>query len=297
MNKTGKKKFSKYLTGYLFIAPICLGVMLFMVVPLLYSLYISFTKFDGANAPVFVGAGNYIKILGDDPYFWKVLGNTFYAATSIFLSMLLSLLLALALNNITKGIRVFRTIFYIPSICSVIAMSLVWKWMFNADFGLLNGFLGMFGIDGPGWISSKTWAMPSMIINAVWGSLGFNILMFLAAIKNVPKTYYEAAEIDGAGGWKKFIRITFPSISPVTFFILVTSIISALQDFVRFMVLTEGGPGEHTTTTIVYYIWLNAFRYHGSMGYAAAMSWILGIVIMVMTVINFKAQNRWVHYE
>jgi multiple sugar transport system permease protein len=168
--------------------------------------------------------------------------------------------------------------------------------MFNSDFGILNEFLKGIGIMGPAWLADELWAMPAMIINGIWGALGFNMLLYLAALKAIPDNHYKAAMIDGANAWHRFRYITLPGVSPTTFFILVTSIIGAMQDFSRFMILTGGGPGEYTTTTIMYYIWLNAFRY-SNMGYAAAMSWMLGVMICIITVINFKYADRWVHYN
>lgn len=295
--KVGSYRRRKYLAGYLFIAPICLGILLFTIAPMVYSLFISFTKFDGANAPEFIGLANYRRLLFEDPIFWKTVVNTLYASVSILLVLVFSLLLALAMNADIRGLRVYRTIFYIPSICSTIAISLVWKWMLDSNFGLINQMLKLIGINGPAWLTEEVWAMPAMILNGVWGGLGFNMLLYLAALKNIPRAYYEAAMIDGANAWQRFRRITLPGVSPITFYILVTSFISAMQDFSRFMVLTNGGPGEHTTTTVVFYIWQRAFRYLGTMGYASAMSWVLGAIVCVVTVINFKTSNRWVNYD
>jgi multiple sugar transport system permease protein len=288
-------KYKEYLWAYLFISAPILGYLLFAFIPLSFSLYASFTKYTGYNAPVFQGAANYTRLFTDDPLFWKTLFNTLYSALGIPLGMALALGIAIALNQKIRGIYFFRTIFFLPTVCSVVAMTLLWKWIFNSEYGLLNNMLSIIGIHGPAWLSSERWAMPAMIIQGAWSGLGFNMVMFLAAIQNVPASLYEAAEIDGANGWKRFLNITIPCISPTTLYILITMFISFMQDFPRFQIMTEGGP-NYSTTTIVYYLFQNAFRYM-DMGYASAMSWILGILIMAITLLNFWMSRRWVHYE
>ncbi|MGM0878067.1 MAG: carbohydrate ABC transporter permease [Bacillota bacterium] len=289
-----KRKFkSEYMWGYLFIAPPIVGFLLFALIPMLFSVYISFTQFDLYTPAQFNGLDNY-KRLFEDELFWKTVFNTFYAALGIPFGMALALLIAIALNQKVKGLSVFRTAFFLPTVCSIVAISLLWRWIFNSDFGLLNVLLSYVGITGPSWLSDENWAMPAMIIQGVWGGLGINMILYLAALQSVSKSLYEAADIDGANGWQKLRFVTIPSISPTTFFILITSIIGALQDFQRFMIMTEGGP-NYSTTTVVYYLFLNAFRYM-EMGYASAMAWVLGIVILLITLINFKLSKRWVHY-
>ncbi|WP_082676219.1 carbohydrate ABC transporter permease [Shouchella shacheensis] len=293
--KIKKRKMNKeYFWGYLFVAPPIIGFAIFALAPMLYSIYVSFTDFDLYNPPEFTGLENYKELFFGDELFRKTIWNTFYAALGIPLGMILSLVIALALNQKVKGLAFFRTAFFLPTVCSVVALSLLWRWIFNGDFGLLNVLLGYIGINGPGWLSSETWAMPAMIIQGTWGGLGMGMILYLAALQGVDKALYEAADIDGANGWKKFRYITIPSISPTTFFILITSTIGALQDFQRFMIMTEGGP-NYSTTTVVYYLFNNAFRYM-EMGYASAMAWVLGIIILIITIINFKLGKRWVHY-
>jgi multiple sugar transport system permease protein len=272
-----------------------LGFLLFAFIPLSYSVYVSFTQYSGYQDPVFQGTANYSRLIAKDPLFWKTLYNTFYSALGIPIGMALALGIATALNQKIRGIYFFRTFFFLPTISSVVAITLLWKWIFNSNYGLLNYLLGLIGILGPAWLSSESWAMPAMIIQGVWGGLGFNMVLYLAALQGVPKSLYEAAEIDGANGWQRFIRITVPCISPTTLFILVTSVIGAMQDFPRFQIMTDGGP-NYSTTTIVYYLFQNAFRYM-EMGYASAMAWGLGILIMIITLLNFWMSKRWVHYE
>jgi len=287
-------KRKQYVWAYSFISAPILGFLLFGLIPIVFSMYVSVTKYSGYQAPVMTGTDNYVK-LAHDPLFWKTLGNTLYSLLSIPIGMALSLAIAVALNQKVRGIRFFRTAFFLPTISSVVAMTLLWKWIFNSDYGLLNYLLGFVGITGPAWLSSEAWAMPAMILQGVWGGLGFNMVLYLAALQGVPGSLYEAAEIDGAGGWQKFVRITIPCISPTTLYILITSIIGAMQDFPRFQIMTEGGP-NYSTTTIVYYLFQNAFRYM-EMGYASAMAWVIGILLMMITLLNFWLSRRWVHYE
>ncbi|MDQ0058760.1 carbohydrate ABC transporter permease [Paenibacillus harenae] len=290
-----KRRFNKdYVWAYLFISAPIVGFMIFGFIPLSYSVYISFTKFDGFNAPDLNGLENY-RLLFQDPLIWKTTVNTFYAALGIPIGMVISLGIAIALNQKIAGINFFRTAFFLPTISSVVALTLLWKWVFNSDFGILNQLLGYAGIQGPAWLNEENWAMPAMIIQGVWGGLGFNMVLYLAALQGVPATLYEAAEMDGASKWQRFRYITVAGISPTTFFILVTAIIGALQDFVRFRIMTGGGP-NFSTMTSVYYLFENAFRYM-NMGFASAMAWVLGIVIMIITLINFLMSKRWVHYE
>ncbi|MGJ9382263.1 carbohydrate ABC transporter permease [Salipaludibacillus sp. CF4.18] len=290
-----KKKWNKeYTWGYLFIAPPLIGFVLFAFLPILYSVYVSFTNYDLYNDPVWIGADNYTRLFFEDALFRKTILNTFYAAVGIPLGMIVSLGIAMALNQKIRGISIFRTAFFLPAVSSVVAVTLLFRWIFNADFGLLNIGLGFIGIDGPNWLTSETWAMPALIIQGIWGGLGINMILYLAALQGVNRALYEAADIDGGNGWQKFRYITIPSISPTTFFILITSTIGALQDFQRFMIMTEGGP-NYSTITVVYYIYNNAFSYM-EMGYASAMAWLLGIIILIITLINFKVAQKWVHY-
>lgn len=287
-------KRKEYLWAYSFIAAPILGFLLFAFIPLSYSVYVSFTDYSGYQTPVFNGGDNYVKLVQDE-LFWKTLRNTLYSALSIPIGMICSLGFATALNQKIRGIRFFRTLFFLPTISSVIALTLLWKWIFNDTYGLLNHLLELIGIQGPAWLSSEQWAMPAMIIQGVWSGLGINIVLYLAALQGVPRSFYEAAEIDGANGWQRFRHITVPCISPTTLYILITAIIGALQDYPRFQIMTEGGP-NYSTTTIVYYLFQNAFRYM-NMGFASSMAWILGFIILAVTLLNFYFSRRWVHYE
>lgn len=281
--------------GYLFIAPPFIGVIVFLLYPLLSSMYMSVTTFNFGSPAVFTGADNYKRALFEDPLVWKTLGNTFYAALGVPIGIIVSLFIAILLNQKLKGKNFFRMLFFLPTISSMVALALIWQWIFNSDFGLLNYFLSLVGITGPSWLTDEAWAMPAMIFQGVWGGIGVSVILYLAALGNVPSSLYEAATVDGANAWKKFLHITVPGISPVTFFILVTSLIGALQDFPRFMLLTGGGP-NYSTTTIVNYLYITAFSYN-EMGYASALAWIIGIIIMFVILLNFLFSKRWVHYN
>lgn len=294
-HKTKTKSNKKSLYGYLFIAPPFIGFILFALIPIVYSLYISLTTFDLFHDPAFIGFQNYQKLFTDDPLFWKSLVNTVYSLLGIPLGMAISLLVAMGLTKDIKGINFFRTAFFIPSVCSIVAVTLLWKWIYNGNYGVLNSFLAMVGIKGPDWLNSTTWAMPSLIIQGVWGGIGGTMVLYIAALKNVPRSLYEAAEIDGANRFNKFWHITIPCISPTTFYLAITGVIGGMQAFVPFQLMTNGGP-DYSTTTIVLYLYNNAFKYM-KMGYASAMAWILFAIIMVLTLINFKFSSKWVHYD
>ncbi len=279
----------------MFIAPPFIGILIFLLYTLVQSLYISFTSYDLNHAPEFTGLDNYKKMLFDDPLIWKTLGNTFYAALVVPFSIVVSLSLALMLNQKLPGRNFFRMLFFLPTICSIVAIGLIWQWVFNADYGVLNYFLSLVGIQGPAWLSDEHWAMPAMILQGVWSGLGVNIILYLATLSNVSPLLHEAARVDGANAWQRFRHITVPGISPVTFFILITSLIGALQDFARFIIMTGGGP-NYSTTTVVYYIYATAFQYN-QMGYASAIAWFVGIIIMSVTLLNFLFSKKWVHYN
>jgi len=281
--------------GYLFIAPPFIGVLVFLLYPLMNSLYMSFTTFNFGQPAEFTGVANYERALTNDPLVWKTLWNTFYAALGVPLGMVAALFIALLLDQKLRGRNFFRMLFFLPTICSIVALAMVWQWIFNSDFGLLNYYLSVLGFNPPAWLVDETWAMPAMIIQGIWGGLGVSIILYLAALGNVPASLYEAATVDGANGWQRFMHITVPGISPVTFFILVTSLIGALQDFPRFQLLTGGGP-NYSTTTIVFYLYSVAFEY-SEMGYASAIAWFIGFIIMLVILLNFLLSKRWVHYN
>lgn len=283
------------LIGYLFVAPLICGLLLFTYGPVLAAFGLSFTKGDYISTPKWIGLENYANLLRED-LFWKSLKNTLYYVVGVVpAGMVLSLLLALAMNQKLRGIVIFRTIFFLPSITSSVAISLMWLWIYNPEFGVLNFLLKQFSVKGPAWLSSPTWAMPAIIIMAIWRGLGYNMLIYLAGLQGIPEVYYEAAEIDGAGKLAQFWYITVPLLSPTTFLLLILGLIGAFQVFEYTYVMTGGGP-VYATLTLVLHIYNNAFR-NFQMGYASALAYVLFFILLGLTLIQFRLQRRWVHYE
>ena len=284
------------ITGYLFLLPNILGFLVFSSIPVLATFSISLLDWDLIRAPRFVGLDNYVKLLTDDVLFRKVLLNTaYYVAGTVPAGVILSLLLALAMNANVRGIAVFRAIFFIPVISASVAVAMMWRWLYNTDFGLINLALTSIGIKSVPWLSSTAWAMPAVIIMAIWKSLGYNMIIFLAGLQGIPAHLHEAAAIDGANSFQRFRYITVPLLAPTTFFVLVISMINSFQVFDLAFVLTRGGPGD-ATNTMVMYIYNQAFQFF-HMGYAAAIAWVLFAIIFVVTLCQHQLQKRWVHYE
>jgi multiple sugar transport system permease protein len=279
---------------FLFASPWLVGFILLTVVPMLSSLFISFTKWNVLSPPKWAGLGNYSTMI-NDPLFYKSLQVTFvYTFFSVPINIILSIFVALLLNNKISGMRVFRTIFYLPAVVSGVVVSLVWLWMFNPEFGILNNLLKLIGIQGPKWVYDENWAIPSLILMSLW-NVGGNIVIYLAALQNIPTEYYEAAHIDGAGWWARFFYITIPGISSVLVFTIMTGIISSLQTFTSSFIMTQGGP-NHATLFYAYYIYNNAFVW-GKMGLASSLAWVLFIIILVITIVFVRLSNGLVHYD
>jgi len=281
--------------GVLFICPWLFGFLCFTAGPMLTSLYLSFHKYDLASIS-YVGGENYRRLLVEDPLFWKALKNTlFYAVVSVPLGICGSLAIALLLNQNVKGLKLFRTCFYLPSLVPSVASALVWQWVFNSDNGILNTVLRMVGITGPQWLQDERatpWAFAMM---SLWGIGGARMVIFLAGLQGIPDSYYEAARLDGASGWKCFRNVTLPMLSPVMFFNLVLGIIGSFQIFTSAYVMTGGGP-NHASLYYALYLFQNAFEYL-KLGKASAMAWILFSILLVLTYIQFRTSKRWVYYE
>jgi len=281
--------------AYLFLLPTILGLILFSAGPVLAAGGISLTKWNIVDTPTWRGLRNYQKLFVDD-LFWISLRNTLrYMLGAIPLSMLLSLALALALNQHLRFEALFRTIYFIPSICSVVALSLLWRYIFDRNMGLLNWFIGLFGMEPVPWLLVPRTAMPAVIIMSVWGGLGYPVVLWLAGLQGVPQVYYDAAQVDGAGTWARFRHITWPLITPTTFFMLVISCIGSFQVFAQTFVLTGGGP-QRSTYTLVYFIYDKAFG-NFEMSYACAIAYVLFFFVLVLTIIQFSLQARWVNYD
>lgn len=276
--------------GYLFILPPVLGLLIFTLFPVVYSFYGSLTDWDGLGSMNFVGFDNFKDVFSDE-LFYKAAFNTVFYMIGIPIGIVLALLLALGLNRKIPGTTTFRVIYYIPVISSLAAISILWNWAYNGDYGLVNQFLDLFGIDGPNWLMNKHSIKPAIILMTVWKGLGYTMLLYLAALQSVPKTYYEAAELDGASGFKAFRHITWPMVKPVTFFIVVTNIIGGSQIFTEINIMTPKGGTEFSSASVVFYIWDKAFG-NLQMGYASAMAVVLGLFIFVVTLIQFRMNEK-----
>ncbi|MFN8523615.1 MAG: sugar ABC transporter permease [Chloroflexota bacterium] len=282
--------------GYLFISPFLVGFAIFTAYPVLASLYLSFTAYNILTPPRWIGIENYIEAFTRDPQFWPSLGRTArYTALVVPLGVLASLGAAMLLNQGFPGTSVFRTFFFMPSIVPIIASVLIWIWLLQPSIGLVNYLLGLLGVAPLTWLQSTTWALPSLVLIGLWGTAGGSrMVVFLAGLQGVPRELYEAAEIDGAGRWRRFVSVTVPMISPVIFFNLVISIIGALSVFSVAFIGTAGGPA-YATHFYVYHLYLNAFDYR-QMGYASALAWVFLLLVLALTVIQFQLSNRWVYY-
>jgi multiple sugar transport system permease protein len=290
--------------AYLFLLPSFLGFLLFVVVPMLGSLALSFANWNLLTPPTFAGVGNYVALFTRDPIFTQAFWNTIYFTVTIVpLQLAAGLLVALALNRAIRGVRIYRLIYFMPVVSSVVAAALVFQFMFNRDFGIISAiFWWLADITGlplapPDWLNSTTWAKPAIVILTVWKNMGFTMVIYLAGLQAVPEELYEAARVDGAGAWRRFRNVTLPLVSPTTFFLLVIQMIGAFQLFSEPFVMTrgQGGPA-HATKTLVFHIYDSAFRY-GQMGKASAIAWVLFAFIFICTLAQNYLQRRWVHYE
>jgi multiple sugar transport system permease protein len=285
------------LAGWLFISPWVAGFVIFTAGPLLASLLLSFMKWDnlGGVWPTWIGWFNFRHILTRDPDFWQSLGVTLrYTAMTLPMDLVLGLGLALLLNMKIRGIHYYRTLLYLPAVLPAVAVVMLWQWLFQPDFGLINCALDFVGIDGPAWFSSPRWALPALALMHIWG-VGGSAIIYLAGLQNIPPVLYEASEIDGANLWQRFGRITLPMITPTIFFTLVIGLISILQTFTTAFVATRGGPQKSTLFYMIL-VYENAFQ-HFHMGYAAALAWILAMIILAITVLVLKSSDLWVFYE
>lgn len=281
--------------AFVMLSPNLLGFMLFTLVPVIASFVLSFTNYDILTAPEFVGLANYEEMFRYDRIVGQVVRNTLvYTASVVPIGMFLSLMLALALDQKIKFVKIYRAAFFLPVITSAVAVSLVWQWLYNPDFGLLNSLLRMLGMqDPPAWLNSQVYALPAVIITSIWKNLGYNMLLFLAGLQNISITYYEAAELDGANGLQKLRHITWPLLSPTTFFVFVMSVINSFQVFDLVQLMTRGGPGR-ATSTLVHYIYQNGFKFF-YVGYASALAYLLFAMVLVITIINMTLQRKVVY--
>jgi len=281
--------------GLLFIAPWLIGLIVFTLYPICASFYWSFCRFDGFSPPVWAGVDNYRVMLLEDPLFWRALVNTFYMVLiAMPITLAFSLFLAILLDLKVRGQSIYRTILYLPSIAPVIAVSVLWMWLLNPEYGLINHALRLFGIDMVGWLVDPKLAKPALILMGLWQA-GGGMLIFLAGLQEVPPQLYEAAEVDGAGIFTKFRHVTLPMISPILLFNLIMGIIGYFQYFTQAFVMTQGGPQD---ATLFYALHLfNRVFLDFQLGYASAMAWLLFLLILAATIFVMKTSRRWVYYE
>ena len=280
---------------YIMVSPWVFGFLFFTLGPMIYSLFLSFTDWDLFSTPQFIGLKNFVDLFVNDKIFWKTVKNTLYfAILSVFLGMAASLAIAVLLNKPLRGMRTYRTLLYIPATVPAVASSLLFIKLLAPDTGLVNRFLGIFGIDGPAWLLHPDWVKPALILMSLWG-VGGGITLLLAGMKGIPAEFYEAAAIDGANSRQQFFNITLPLLSPVIFFNLVMGLIGSLQTFTQVYIVTGGGP-NNASQMIVPYLFDNAFRWY-KMGYASAIAWVLFALTMVFTILVFRSSNIWVFYE
>lgn len=292
---TGKRKLHTLqkriiFTAFLLIAPVFIYNMIFRIVPIFASLYLSFTDFSGFGKANFVGISNYLRALTDSEFWNAVLKTSQFSAEVLPLNMIISLLLALLVNNSIRGVGIFRAIYYLPVITPMVAASMIWIWLYDAQFGILNYLLSLFNIQPINFLKDTKWALHSLVVMRVWRGVGWNMLIYLAGLQGIPRFLYEAASIDGATKFKRFLKITLPLLRPVHIYVLIVGLASTLQTFTEVYVMTGGGPLQ-STTTVGLLVYRTAFDYM-KMGYASAMSFILGIIIMVLSIFSFMWGKR-----
>ncbi|MBI1296703.1 ABC transporter permease subunit [bacterium] len=298
LSLTGSRKLSlaqrEEIVGWLFITPAVLGLIIWLAGPMLYSIWLSLTEWDLIREPRFIGTANFTRMFGDRLFYKSLWATLYYTAFHVPLTLILAFLVAMLLNTKTRGIAIFRTLYYLPSIVPAVANSVLWIWIFNSEFGLLNLFLRNLGFNKVMWLQDPNTAMPALILMSLW-SMGGTMIIYLAGLNGIPEQLYEAAEIDGAGSWSRFWNITLPMMTSVIFFNLILQIIGSFQVFTASYLMTRGGP-NYATNFYVLYLFDNAFSWF-DMGYAAALAWVLFFIILALSLVVFRSGSRWVYYE
>lgn len=294
MRKHSKLEKQERIAGLLFVTPQMIYFLLFFLLPIIICLCAGLTNWNILSPNrMFVGLRNFDKMF-QDPKFWTALKNTVYMLIPIPFYIVFALAFAYSCHKKITGERVFRVIYYLPFISSIVALSLIWKWLFNSQFGLVNNFLAIFGITGPDWLGDPLWTRRMIVINISWKMIGIISIYFIAALKNVPLTYYEAAKIDGASSWQQFRKITLPLLTPTIFYLVITGMIGSLQTFLEVNLFAPDGGRGYGVGTIVFYIWQKAFQ-SSQMGYACACATIFGLAMIIITVIQFSLSSKWVY--
>lgn len=280
---------------YIFLSPWLLGFLIFTLYPIVSSFVYSLTDYNITNPPRFIGLKNYVNLAHDELFYQSIKVTLYYTFLSVPLQLVVSLGLAILLNQKIPGMGVFRTALYLPSMVSGVVMSLLWLWIFNSEFGLLNYLLSLVGIKGPLWLLDERWVIPALILMSLW-LMGGGMVVFLAALQGVPASLNEAAVLDGAGRWQRFKNVTLPMISPIILFQLIIGIIDSFQTFTQAMVMTRNGGPHYATYFYVFNLYINAFRNY-KIGYASALAWILLAAVMLLTWLIIRSSDRFVHYE
>lgn len=285
---------SRLRNGLLFALPWLIGISIFYLYPIVGTLYHSFFEYPVFSPPTFTGLLNYKTLLNDELFWITIYNSIYYTCMYVPLAVIVSIFLALILNmKIRKGISFYRMVYYMPCIVPMVGASLLWMWIFNAHFGLLNTFLRMIGINGPGWLASATWSKPSLVLMALW-LLGPGIIIYLSALQDVPQQLHDVAEIDGANWVQRLRYVTLPMLTPIILFDIIISLTLALQTFTRIYIMTRGGPAN-STLLFGLYIYRTAFAYL-NMGYACALAWVFFILVFIVTILIFKSSAKWVYY-
>jgi ABC-type sugar transport system permease subunit len=283
--------------GWLFIGPVVVGTLLFNVIPMIPTFYTSLTNWDGISSPQWIGFGNYHQIFsGGDPEFMRSLINTIiYTVAYVPIGIAVGLVLALLTNRQSRGITIFRALFFIPVVTSLVAIGMVWRWIFDSQYGVLNWLLSLVGITGPHWLGGSVSAMIAVLITGIWAIMGYNMVILLAGLQNVPAELIDSSKVDGAGAWARFRHVMLPVLTPSLFFLIITSTIGSFQVFALIFVMTSGGPGD-STYVYIYELWYQTFQLR-KMGFGSAMAVLLFIVLGVITWLQWRLSKRWVFYQ
>lgn len=295
--KFNKKNFQEYSWAYMMVAPTILGLIILNIWPLIQTIYLSFNKTGDFGGNQWVGLANY-KHLFSDSMVWRATLNTLeYTVISVPVGVILSLFIAVLLNAKIKGKTIYRTIYFLPMVSAPAAIAMVWRWLYSADYGLFNYLLSLIGIKGPNWITNPNTALIAIIIVGIWSTLGYNMIILLAGLQEIPKSLYEAAEIDGAGPIRQFFTITFPMVSPTMFFVVVTTMIGSLQVFdLIFMMIDKTNTAIENTQSLVYLFYKYSFQLNDK-GYGSTIIVLLLVIILLITVVQLRLQKKWVHYQ
>ncbi|HOB91174.1 MAG TPA: sugar ABC transporter permease [Bacillota bacterium] len=286
---------ARRLTAYAFLLPNILGFVTLTLIPIVAAFGLSFLDWDFANPAKFVGLRNFMRLARDSGFKISLKNTIYYSAVSVPLTIVFALFLAALLNQRVRGIKFFRTIYFFPEISSIIAVAVVWNMLYHPTMGPINSFLRSIGIDNPpGWTASVKWAMPAVILMSVWKQVGYYTVIFLAGLQGIPEQLYEAATIDGANSWQKFRYITLPMLSPTTFLVSILLVINSFKVFDQIVIMTDGGPGR-ATNVLVYYIYYQAFLLF-RFGYASAIATVLFALVLIVTIVQFRMEKKWVHY-